>query len=514
MNILDFGRRVLGMGYSPLQETILLASRGEVLTDAQAALFERHAGRAWPGPGEPPHEVHLVTGRQSGKTGRVGATLSLEAAFNPATTEGLEPGYSRHIATVAPTRRQARIAYDRVRALVQERPALRVHLEGEPTNQEISLDFGIKVGVWAARGAYLRGLQARLLLLDEAAFLPAEGPRADLDLIEAVRPGMAMVPNAQIVCITSPWAQVGYVFEAYRRRSEFADVFVFQAASWELNPAIPQRFLDRERARDPELFQREYGGEFVSTISAYLPAASIEACVVSGRKQLPAEPGKRYVCAIDQAYRQDRFALAVGHQEGDRVVVDLLHSWIPGRGRALRLESLLPELKALIQPYGINVLLGDQFAADAFREVLRREGMDYGERTFTTDSKRNMYASLKAGIVGEAVELLDHDASLRELRTLEARVTPAGNVRIAAPEVAGFHDDFADVLAILVHELRPTSDWSFDGGGWYQLARQWNAYLSGEGPHPLGPQDEKKDGTERELGEPIQITPLTERLPG
>jgi len=458
MKILDFGRQVLGLSYSPLQETILLAARGESLTDAQAELFERHAGRPWPGPGIPPHEVHVICGRQSGKTGRLAPTLLLHAAMDPATVEGLEPGYWRDAVLVAPTRRQAGIAYHRIRGLLQSRPELRAYLAGEPTVSEIELTFGVRIGVWASRGAHLRGMQSRMLLLDEACFLPAEGHRADVDLIEAIRPGQAMVPGGQIVTISSPWTEQGYVYETWRSRAQLEGVLVFQAASWELNPSIRPEFLERERARDAEYFRREYGGEFIGTIRAFIPAESIEACVERGRLSLPPVEGVQYVAALDQAYIRDTFVLGIGHREAGRVVVDLLHGWKPGRGKPVQLELLLPELVDLLRPYRVKEVLGDQYSAPAFRELLRTRSLEYLERPFTAESKREMYGSLRQGIVAGGIELLDHHTSLRELRTVEARALPGGGVRIGAPAVSGFHDDYADVLAILTHELRPGSE--------------------------------------------------------
>ena len=41
--------------------------------------------------------------------------------------------------------------------------------------------------------------------------------------------------------------------------------------------------LDREKKRDPEVFRREFGGEFIGSISAYLPAEAGEACFGSAR---------------------------------------------------------------------------------------------------------------------------------------------------------------------------------------------------------------------------------------
>ena len=268
---------------------------------------------------------------------------------------------------------------------------------------------------------------------------------------------MAMVPGAQTMTISSPWVEQGLVYDRFRRRAELEGVVVFQAASWELNPHIPQKFLDRERERDPEYFRREYCGEFVGSITSYLPSEAVEACTVSGRTMLPPQKGVDYRASLDQAYKMDTFVLAIAHREGECIVVDLLKGWSPGRGKPVRLDTLLPELQAELEPYRIKRVQGDQFAAVPFRELIRKHGIYYEEKTFTNESKKDMYASLKDALISQRMELLDHSPSLRELRTLEARALPSGAMRIEAPRGAGFSDDYADALAILAHELRPSA---------------------------------------------------------
>jgi hypothetical protein len=454
VKIIEFGERVLRLRFSPAQTVILKATRGDALDAAEQRLFRQLAGRDWQ-PGPPPAEVHVICGRQSGKTGYVAPTICLHAAYDPETVRDLDAGYWREILCVAPTRRQAGVAHGRLAGLIAHTPPLKRHLAGEPTQHEIELAFRVRLGVWAARGAHVRGVQSRLLLLDEACFLPAEGVGTDTELIESVRPGQAMVPGAQIVTISSPWHEAGYVYEAWRRRALLDDAVVFQAPSWVMNPKLPTAFLDRERKRDPEYFRREFGAEFVGSISPFLPSDSINACVVEGRQSLAPQRGVQYAACVDQAYKQDTFVLGIGHQASGRVVIDRLLGWAPRPKEPVRLDVVLPQLAMELAAYGVTELLGDQFGATQFRELLRRHGISYREVVFSSESKRDMYGSLRSLLTAEKIDLLDHEDSLRELRSLEARVTPSGNVKIEAPQRAGFHDDYADVLAVLSHALRP-----------------------------------------------------------
>ena len=45
-------------------------------------------------------------------------------------------------------------------------------------------------------------------LLDEVAFFPTDdGANPDYDILDAIRPGMATIPNAMLLCASSPYAR-------------------------------------------------------------------------------------------------------------------------------------------------------------------------------------------------------------------------------------------------------------------------------------------------------------------
>jgi hypothetical protein len=76
-------------------------------------------------------------------------------------------------------------------------------------------------------------------------------------------------------------------------------------------------------------------GLFRNDLSQYLDDAQIDAAINHGHPaELPPQPGVRYVAFTDaSAGRADAFTLAIGHQDGDRFIADVV------RGRRCFRES-------------------------------------------------------------------------------------------------------------------------------------------------------------------------------
>lgn len=485
----EFAKDALRLEPTFLQRVFLRFAARWPLSFRERRAFRRHAGRAYRPGKEIPFEICFILGRQCGKSSVLAATLALHTVFNPSTVANLQIGENFDVCVVSPTRRQSGVIQTKVRGLVENNPQLLRELDGEPTKDQLTFKNGCRVSIFPANASSVRGFRPALLLLDEACFFAFEGTRSDSEIIGALRPGMSHVENARIVAVSTPWVKDGRAWELYSRRSDPASATVFQAASWEVLPSFPKAALEREMAEDPEAFRREFGAEFSASIEQFLPSASLEACVSRGIDHRPPLKSRTYAAAVDQGYRKDRFTLVIGHAEDEEIVIDRLHDWKPRSGHPVRLESMLPELKGLLVPYGVTRVLGDQYSSDAFEELLRREGLVYLRRPFTRESKEAIFSELKYAVIGERVRLLDHKESLRELRMLEARRLPSGGMKIEAPSAGSVNDDYADALALLVSELATDArrgdgvDVGHEYGEQQSLSvqdRRWTALQAGE----------------------------------
>ena len=86
-------------------------------------------------------------------------------------------------------------------------------------------------------------------------------------------------------------------------------VLVVHGTTRDLNPTIPQAWIDAELARDPVRNRAEYLAEFRSDIEAFINRDVVEACT-GDFFELPPTRGVRYRAFVDPAggSGQDSFA--------------------------------------------------------------------------------------------------------------------------------------------------------------------------------------------------------------
>ena len=88
-------------------------------------------------------------------------------------------------------------------------------------------------------------------VVDGGAFWRDENSsNSDVEIIRTMRRGMANVPDAKLVKISTPYAKASVLWDDCRRRHELPEVLVVQAPTWVMNASISERFLERERDKD------------------------------------------------------------------------------------------------------------------------------------------------------------------------------------------------------------------------------------------------------------------------
>jgi hypothetical protein len=440
---------IIGDVLSPAQEAALRTLYGLEIPKDQEQLVRRCTGHPPRKPCEH-REAAFICGRRSGKSDKVAANVALYEAFFR--QHKLSPGERGVVLLLAQNMRQAQVVRGYIEGKITKSPILSQHVEGARTH-EIDLDNGITIGIYPASFRSIRGLSVVACICDEIAFWWTEEGYAnpDVEVLRAVRPSMATFPNAKLVLASSPYAMTGVLWDMWRDRKKDREVLVWHAPTALMNPAVPERFLANEKRRDPENYRREYEGEFTEAVSAFLPALAIEECVVKGRTEVDPEGDWLYRAAIDAAFKGDRFVLAIAHQnDTGTVLVDHLSSWQGTRQEPVRLGAVIPEIGKQLQRYRVGSVYADQYGAEPLRHAFAQAGIGFQEVTFTSQSKADLYNTLRLRILDRRVELLDHKDSLRELRGLEVELLPGGAVRIR--HGSSGHDDYADAIALAVRE--------------------------------------------------------------
>ena len=192
----------------------LAALFGEPIAEADAALYHQHTverRRRWPSPrglgccGSARWEKpHCRAGRGVLRTFRDYADL-------------LAPGEVGTLAIVAADRRQARVILRYINGFLDAVPMLS-QMVAARTAETITLSNRVVIEVHTASWRTLRGYTLVGAICDEIAFWRSEdAANPDTEILAGLRPGMATIPGALLLCISSPYARRGALWEMYSR---------------------------------------------------------------------------------------------------------------------------------------------------------------------------------------------------------------------------------------------------------------------------------------------------------
>ena len=338
------------------------------MTFEQWATFRDCAGRTT-FPTEPATESWLICGRRAGKS----FTLALIAVFLACFRdyrESLTPGERGTVIVIAADRRQARTIMRYVRALLTRVPMLKRLIERETAeSSDLTNEVSIEVGTASFRSS--RGYTIVAALCDEMAFWPTDdSANPDYEILDALRPGMATIPGAMLLCASSPYAKTGALHDAHKKHfGKDGPVLVWKAPTRTMNPSVKQSIVDAAMERDPASAAAEWMAEFRNDIAAFVDRDVVLACVDVNVKERAATHQHKYHAFVDPSGGSvDSMCLAIGHLEKDLLVTDCLRE-IPA---PFDPESAVDEFARTMRDYACAQVTGDrysgQWCAQAFEK--------------------------------------------------------------------------------------------------------------------------------------------------
>jgi hypothetical protein len=409
------------------------------MTENQLAIFRECTGRTV-APTSPIEEAWLVCGRRGGKS----FTLALISVFlgcffdwRPFLTGG-ERGY---IPVIAADRKQARTIVQYIRNLLLDNPMLKGMVIRE-TMEEIDLDNRITIEVATCSFRTIRGRTIVAALCDEIAFWFIEGSaNPDEEVLTAIRPAMATIPGARLLCASSPYARRGALWDAHAKfyGRDDAPVLIWQAPTQTMNPTVPKRVLNEAYERDPAIAAAEYGAQFRTDVERLLTREAVMACVRTGIFERPPERSNGYYGFVDPSGgSNDSFTLAIAHKEGKTNIVDLVRDRPP----PFSPEAVIEEYAGVLKKYRITSVKGDCYAGEFPREQFRKHGVNYEP---SEQTKSEIFSDVVATINSGGVDLLDNAKLIGQFVGLERRTRAGGRDQIE--HAPGGHDDLANAVA-------------------------------------------------------------------
>ena len=306
----------------------LAALFGIAMSAAEAEVYRACAGRSAL-PDRPFREAWLVCGRRSGKSFVMALIAVFLACFRDY-RPFLAAGERATIMIVAADRRQARQVLRFVRGLLSA-PVLAKRVVND-VSDSIELQGDAVIEVITASHA-VRGYTVAACCCDELAFWPTEDSSTpDQVIIEAIRPAMLTIPDSLLICASSPYARRGALWDSYRKYfgKDDAPVLVWRAPTLTMNPSVPSRVIEEAFEADPASAAAEYGAEFRTDVETFVSREAVEACVAPGVRERPPVLDEYYSAFVDPSGGSaDAMTLAIGHREGDVVVIDALRERRP-----------------------------------------------------------------------------------------------------------------------------------------------------------------------------------------
>lgn len=438
--------------------TFLKALYGLPMEAAEANIFRACTARESP-PDSPTTEAWLPVGRRGGKS-RIAALVGVYTACF-LDWPMLAPGERGVVMILATDRRQARVILSYARAFIMETPTLK-RLVSRETDEGLELCNGIDLEVHTSNFRAVRGRTIVAALLDEIAFWrDLESANPDVEVLNAIRPGMASVPGALLLGISSPYAKRGVLYEAYRDHFgvDGDPVLVWQADTKTMNPTISDEFIAKEYERDPARAVAEYGAQFRTDVTGFLDMDLLADLVRTDRRELPPQKDIRYTGFADPSGgRGDAFTLGIAHKDNERAVLDLCRATRPPFDPAIVTKDYAKVLKE----YGCRAVTGDRYAAAWVSEAFREEGIEYRASLL---SKSDIYLEALPLFTRGQAELPNDPRLLTELAQLERRTSRSGKDSVDHPPRA--HDDLANSAcgALRLAHKRPTFDSTGLGAG-------------------------------------------------
>jgi hypothetical protein len=200
--------------------------------------------------------------------------------------------------------------------------------------------------------------------------------------------------------------------------------------------------IAEQRRADPERAGADWDSVWRSDLADFVDRQAVEACIVRGRYELPAEFGLHYHAFVDTSGSgADAMALAIAHRhpKSGAGILDLVREVKP----PFSPERVTAEFAATIKGYRCAYIMGDAYGGEWPREAFRRHSLRYD---VSKQIKSDIYVELLPLINSGKVELLDNQRMIGQLLRLE-RKTGRGTGKDTVDHPRGDHDDLINAAA-------------------------------------------------------------------
>lgn len=344
----------------------------------------------------------------------------------------------------------------------------------------------------SARGN--RGQGNIVVVFDEIAHFIEQGGKGAEEVYTAVAPSQAAFApkdedknplfgpetqnEARMIMISSPLGKTGLFYQHFQMgfsgSKAAKNMLCIQAPTWEVNPTVPASTFEESYETDVQQFFQEFGADFSERTMNFFPdSQDVTDCI--DKKHRPKRigvQGQNYFMGFDLGLVDDASAMAICHNEGDKIVVDLVDRIKAGEGqyadrKRLEFDDVADWIHQRSRQFSITEGIFDQWSAIPLEQALEKKGLrQIHKEQMTAQRNSEIYQNLKSMIFDRKLVLYDlddrdrqlierqtgkkapeHAPYLEEVLELQARYRSRYVIDVEAPKQPGKHDDMADALA-------------------------------------------------------------------
>ncbi len=429
-----------------------------------------------------------VAGARGGKSYVLGAAYLLWRALT-ADLSTLAPGERAAAVFVAPDVRLARIglryvvgmcgAVGDLDKMITERTKDMVVI-ARPDGASVA----IQVLPATRGGSAVRGQSLVACVADEACFFQSsDGVRNVADIVDAVVP--RVIAGGMLSILSTPWVKEGAVWDLFNRNlGNPQDAIACTAPTWVLRPdKKTEAMLSRERARDPENYEREFGAKWLEGGTSGFFDAEIVDLATEWRHAFKAET---HTAGADFAFLSDASAIVIAARMGDVVRIVDMRERRPKAGSPLVPSVVCGEFAELAKRYSAAQIVADGHAKASVQEILLTHGVTFVDAPSSRPQIAASYTKFRDLLVSGKLILPSADGDpddpkvrvrarfLKQLKDTVATPLPGGGLKISHPRVAGSHGDLVSAAVLAVHAANSVEA-SFLSGGARRFDRSWHS---------------------------------------
>lgn len=393
-----------------------------------------------------------VCGARAGKSRFLCGTRLLHLAATVPINR-LAPGESAYALIVAPDLRLARQTLSFALGAARSHPQLKRRVVNVTAN-----GFGIKRRngqivtiecLPASRGgSATRGRSLVGAALDESCFFRDTGVVTDADVYKALAP--RVMKGGQMILASTPWTEAGLTYELHRDNfGEPTTALVCNAPTLVLNPRMREE-VERERERDPESADHEYGCQFLAGGSSeFFDAATVRAATevppIEGDERTP-------FAGADFAFVRDNSALAIVALGPDgRIELVDWDEVRPTKDKRLVPSQVCDQFAVKVRKHNSVQIVADYHSAASVAEHLGRAGIGLAHGPGGNGGKHAVHATVHAAMREGRVRIPPTAGPLmRQLRSIVAQPTAGGLMTFRTPRTRAGHGDLASAFLLAV----------------------------------------------------------------